>query len=104
MQAWIMTQLGASCLGLSVEYKYVAVGKGIDCRVEVFEMDAETVEIGGEMYEEAISRFRECDRSGIWRPRSHGQVHRVTVPWYLQRDRSQKQSVRGTGAEGFYDD
>lgn len=104
MQAWIMTQLGAAAFGMDVEYKYVAVGKGMDCRVEVFEMESESVEIGGEMYDEAMSRFQQCHRSGIWRPKSHGHIHRVAPPYWMMKDRNLKSGVRGTGAEGFYSD
>lgn len=104
MQAWMMTQLGAAAFGMDVEYKYVAVGKGVDCRVEVFEMGSESIEIGGEMYDEAVTRFQQCERSGIWRPKTHGHVHRVDPPYWMQKERTAKQSVRGTGSAGFYDD
>lgn len=104
MQAWMMTQLGAAAFGMDVEYKYVAVGKGIDCRVEVHEADNETIEIGGEMYDEAVTRFQQCQRSGIWRPKSHGQIHRISPPPWMMKERSLKRGVRGTGAEKFYED
>lgn len=103
LQAWMMTQLGSAAFGMDVEYKYVAVGKGLDCRVEVFEMGSDSVELGGEMYDEAITRFQECDRSGIWRPKTHGQIHRVEPPYYMMKERHLKGGVRGTGAENFYD-
>jgi hypothetical protein len=103
MQGWMMTQLGAAAFGMDVEYKYVVVGKDIDCRVEVFEMTEKSLEIGGEMYDEAVTRFHQCDRSGIWRPKTHGQIHRIDPPYWMMQDSKSKQALRGTGAEFFYD-
>jgi len=103
MQAWMMVQLASASFGMDVEYKYVAVGKDIDCRVEVFETDYEAIELGGEMYDEAVVRFQECDRSGIWRPKTFGHVHRIEVPYWMMKDRNLKKGVAGSGADGFYD-
>ena len=103
MQGWMMTQLGAAAFGMDVEYKYVVVGKDVDCRVEVFEMTEKSLEIGGEMYDEAVTRFHQCDRSGIWRPKTHGQIHRIDPPYWMMQDSKNKQALRGTGAEKFYD-
>jgi len=103
VQAAIQIGLAQLYFGSEVAFRFCVVQKDAPFRVEVFELEPEFIEIGVEDYLRDIRRFAECVNSGVWQPKSYGEVQMLKTPNYRMLDR-QLAWHKPDGTLGFYDD
>jgi hypothetical protein len=66
------------------DFLFIFVSKVAPYRVEVFELDEEFIEIGREQNAHGLKTYAECMASGIWKPRTHGTVSKLSPPRWLR--------------------
>jgi len=70
--------------GVKTHFIFVFVAKDPPHRVETFELDDEFKRLGQEENDDALATYAECRKTGVWLPKTHGRVIKLSPPGWVR--------------------
>lgn len=76
--------------GVEPHFIFIFVSKVPPYRVETFELDDEFLRIGREQNDEALETYAACLKSGVWLPKTHGRIPKLSPSSFLRSSHNRR--------------